>query len=169
MFSKAIRAEAKAVIETLKARGERVVTAESCTAGLVAAALTTVPGASEVVHGGFVTYANAAKTRMLNVPARLISDYGAVSSQCAWSMADGARNKARADVAVAITGIAGPDGGSEKKPVGLVHFAVSTAAGTMTVEKRFGALGRDEIREASVLTALQLILSTIKDQGALGD
>lgn len=164
MFSKAVRAEAEKVIQTLRARGEMLVTAESCTAGLVAAALTTVPGSSDVVHGGFVTYANVAKTRMLGVPARVIGDYGAVSSQCAHAMADGARSKARSDVAVAITGIAGPGGATDKKPVGLVHFAVSTAAGTSTLEKRFGDIGRDKVREDSVLVALQMILSTLVEQ-----
>lgn len=164
MFSEAIRQKAEKVIEALVARGEMLVTAESCTAGLVAAALTTVPGSSDAIHGGFVTYANGAKMRMLGVPKHLLESYGAVSLQCARAMADGARNKARVDVAIAITGIAGPGGATDKKPVGLVHFAVSTASGTATLEKRFGDIGRDKVREQSVLAALDLVLTTLDEQ-----
>jgi nicotinamide-nucleotide amidase len=153
----AIAAEAKKAVEALAAAKLSVVTAESCTGGLVGGALTSVPGSSAVVHGGFITYANAAKTAMLAVPARLIRDYGAVSAQVARAMADGARNKAHVDLAVSITGIAGPDGGSDKKPVGLVYLACATHEGTKVVEKRFGDLGRDGIREASTLAALALI------------
>lgn len=167
MFSKAIRAQAQKVIKTLEQRGEMIVTAESCTGGLVGAALTSIAGSSKVVHGGFVTYSNEAKVRMIGVPKHLIQNYGAVSLQCARAMADGARSKARTDVAIAITGIAGPDGGTDTKPVGLVHFAVSTATDTATREMRFGDLGRDEVRDASVLVALELILETIEAQLAL--
>jgi len=116
-----------------------------------------VPGSSETVHGGFITYANAAKTAMIGVPARLIRDYGAVSAQVARAMADGARNRARVDLAVAVTGVAGPDGGTDSKPVGLVYLACATHEGTKVIEKRFGDLGRDGIREATVVEALRLL------------
>jgi nicotinamide-nucleotide amidase len=153
----AIGSAAARAVAALKAGEMNVATAESCTGGLIAGALTSVPGSSAVVYGGFVTYANAAKTNLINVPARLIRDYGAVSSQVARAMADGARNRARVDIGIAVTGIAGPDGGTEKKPVGLVYFACATHEGTRVIEKRFGGLGRDAIREASVLAALELL------------
>ncbi|WP_369684737.1 CinA family protein [Devosia ginsengisoli] len=105
----------KQIIDILAAKNQTIVTAESCTGGMVAAALTDIPGASAALYGGYVTYANTAKSRMIHVQARLIRDYGAVSNQVARAMADGARNTARADYAVSVTGIAGPDGGSEKK------------------------------------------------------
>lgn len=138
-----------------------IVTAESCTGGLVAGAITDVPGASAAFYGGFVTYANEAKSRMIGVAARMIRDYGAVSTQVARAMADGARNTARTDIAIAITGIAGPDGGSDKKPVGLVYIACSTADGTEVQEHRFGPLTRDEIRAKTVTAALALAESVV--------
>jgi len=151
----------KRIIDILAAKNQTIVTAESCTGGLVAAALTDIPGASAALYGGYVTYANLAKSRMIHVQARLIRDYGAVSNQVARAMADGARNTARADYAVSVTGIAGPDGGSEKKPVGLVYVAVSSELATVVVENRFGDLGRDEIRKASVQAALELVLQVL--------
>jgi nicotinamide-nucleotide amidase len=153
-----VAAKAKAAIDALKAAKLSIATAESCTGGLVVGALTSVPGSSAVVYGGFVTYENSAKTAMLGVTARLIRDYGAVSAQVARAMADGARNKANVDLAIAITGVAGPDGGTEKKPVGLVYLACATHEGTKVIEKRFGALGRDEVRQAAVLEALTLVI-----------
>lgn len=153
----AIAAEAKRTIEALITAKLSVATAESCTGGLIGGALTSVPGASATVYGGFIVYADAAKTTMIGVPARLIRDYGAVSAQVARAMADGARNKAHVDLAVSVTGIAGPDGGSDKKPVGLVYLACATHEGTKVVEKRFGDLGRDGVREASALEALKLL------------
>lgn len=152
---------AKRVITLLTAAQKTIVTAESCTGGLVAAALTDVPGSSAAFYGGYVTYANTAKSSMIQVPARLIHDYGAVSNQVARAMADGARNTARADYAVAITGIAGPDGGSEKKPVGLVYVAVSSELATVVIEHRFGDVGRAEVRKASVEAALNLIIQVL--------
>lgn len=149
------------IINILAERKQSIVTAESCTGGMVASALTDIPGASAAVYGGYVTYANAAKSRMIHVQARLIRDYGAVSNQVARAMADGARNTARADYAVAVTGIAGPDGGSDKKPVGLVYIAVSSELATVVIEHRFGDLGRDEIRKASVRAALDLVLQVL--------
>jgi len=152
---------AQQVITLLTESKQTIVTAESCTGGLIAGALTDVPGASAALHGGYVTYSNAAKSKMIQVPARLIHDYGAVSNQVARAMADGARNTARADYAVAVTGIAGPDGGSEKKPVGLVYVAVSSQLATVVIEHRFGDLGRDAIRAASVKAALDLVVQVL--------
>jgi nicotinamide-nucleotide amidase len=151
----------KRIIDILAERKQSIVTAESCTGGMVASALTDIPGASAAVYGGYVTYANTAKSRMIHVQARLIRDYGAVSNQVARAMADGARNTARADYAVAVTGIAGPDGGSDKKPIGLVYIAVSSELATLVIEHKFGDLGRDEIRKASVKAALDLVLQVL--------
>jgi nicotinamide-nucleotide amidase len=151
----------KRIIDILTENKQSIVTAESCTGGMIASALTDIPGASAAVYGGYVTYANAAKSRMIHVQARLIRDYGAVSNQVARAMADGARNTARADYAVAVTGIAGPDGGSDKKPVGLVYIAVSSELATVVIEHQFGDLGRDEIRRASVNAALELVLQVL--------
>lgn len=152
---------AKQVIDLLTATSKTIVTAESCTGGLIAAALTDVPGSSAAVYGGYITYANTAKSRMIHVQARLIRDYGAVSNQVARAMADGARNTAHADFAVAVTGIAGPTGGSDRKPVGLVYVAVSSELATVVIEHNFGDLGRDEIRKASVDAALDLVLQVL--------
>jgi nicotinamide-nucleotide amidase len=149
------------IIKILAEANKTIVTAESCTGGMIAAALTDIPGASAAFYGGYVTYANAAKSRMIHVQSRLIRDYGAVSNQVARAMADSARNTARSDFAVAVTGIAGPDGGSEKKPVGLVYVAVSSELATVVIEHRFGDLGRDEIRKASVAAALDLVLQVL--------
>ncbi|HEV7292808.1 MAG TPA: CinA family protein [Devosia sp.] len=154
-------ATGKQIIEWLAAAKKTLVTAESCTGGLVAATLTDIPGASAAFYGGYVTYANAAKSRMIDVQPRLIRDFGAVSNQVARAMADGARNTARADYAVAITGIAGPDGGTDKKPVGLVYVAVSSELATVVIEHRFGDLGREGVRQASVAAALYLVLQVI--------
>lgn len=152
---------ARQIIELLTEAGKTIVTAESCTGGMIAAALTDIPGASAAVYGGYITYANAAKSRMIHVQARLIRDYGAVSNQVARAMADGARNTARADYAVAVTGIAGPDGGSDKKPVGLVYVAVSSELATVVIEHKFGDLGREEIRKASVKAALDVVIQVL--------
>lgn len=161
MAAKAKVSAAKQVIETLAERNQTIVTAESCTGGLIAATLTDIPGASAALYGGFVTYANAAKSRMIHVQPRLINDYGAVSNQVARAMADGARNTVHADFAVAATGIAGPDGGSDKKPVGLVYVAVSSSLATVVIEHRFGDLGREGVRKATVEAALDLVLQVV--------
>jgi nicotinamide-nucleotide amidase len=156
----------KQIIDILTERKLTIVTAESCTGGMIAAALTDIPGASAALYGGYVTYANAAKSRMIQVQPRLIGDYGAVSNQVARAMADGARNTAKADFAVAVTGIAGPDGGSDKKPVGLVYVAVSSDLATVVIEHKFGDLGRDGIRKATVQAALDLMLQVLtSDEG----
>lgn len=155
---------AERVIALLKEKNKTIVTAESCTGGLIAGALTDVPGASAALYGGYVTYSNSAKSRMIQVPPRLIRDYGAVSNQVARAMADGARNTARVDVAVSATGVAGPDGGSDKKPVGLVYVAVSTNLATVVIEHRFGNIGREDVRKATVEAALDLLLQVLTSE-----
>ncbi|GHE58697.1 competence damage-inducible protein A [Camelimonas fluminis] len=133
-------------------------TVESCTGGMVAAALTGIPGASDVIDRGYVTYSNRAKHEMVGVPKELLERFGAVSEQAARAMAIGALSRCPANVTVAITGIAGPGGGSEEKPVGLVHFAAAREGReTLHVERRFGEIGRAAIRSESVLQALELL------------
>jgi nicotinamide-nucleotide amidase len=145
-------------LELCRARGLHVATAESCTGGLVAAALTEIPGSSDVVDRGFVTYSDDAKRAMLGVPAATLKRYGAVSAQTAKAMAAGALKNTRADLAVSITGIAGPGGGSKQKPVGLVHFAAAIRDGRRIVRKRlYGDIGRRRVRLRSVLEALALL------------
>ena len=161
MFPKAVRDLAEAVLQRARARGAMLATAESCTGGLVAAALTAIPGSSDVVAGGLVTYSNPAKTRLLGVDAALIATAGAVSEPVARAMAAGAVGRLGANLAVAITGVAGPGGGSADKPVGLVHFASANASETRHREARFGDIGRDEVRMASVEVALQMLLERL--------
>ena len=162
MFPEDVRALAEAVLERARAAGVTIATAESCTGGMVAGALTAIPGSSDVVEGGLVTYSNAAKTRLLGVDARLIAEVGAVSSEVATAMATGAMGRLEVGLAVAITGVAGPGGGSAAKPVGLVHFASADAAGAVRArEIRFGDIGRDQVRMASVKVALQMLLERL--------
>lgn len=159
-----IRKAAAAVLDACRARGLKVATAESCTGGLVSAALTEIAGSSEVVDRGFVTYSNQAKQEMLGVSSATLRDHGAVSRQTAEEMARGAVAHSRADVTVAITGVAGPGGGSVEKPVGLVYFAAASRGGALThQEMRYGDIGRAEVRENSVLLALA-ILQEIAEQ-----
>jgi len=132
-------------------------TAESCTGGLVAAALTAVAGSSAALDRGFVTYSNAAKSDMIDVPPDLIARHGAVSEPVARAMALGAVARSAASVSVSITGVAGPGGGTSEKPVGLVHFAAVGPAGTIHIEQRYGDIGREAIRLASVRQALTLL------------
>jgi nicotinamide-nucleotide amidase len=158
MPDRAIIEAATALIKLCVQRKLKIATAESCTGGLVAGALTEVPGSSDVVDRSFVTYSNAAKQEMLGVSADILRDHGAVSRQSAEAMARGALRAAGADVVVAITGIAGPSGGSADKPVGLVHFAAASRAGKLThTEIRYGDIGRAEVREKSVLQALAML------------
>lgn len=161
MFTPEILSLARSVAERATARGLTLATAESCTGGLVAAALTAVPGSSAVLEQGAVTYSNAAKTRMLDVPAPLIETHGAVSRPVAESMAAGARSRAGVDIAVSITGIAGPGGGSADKPVGLVHFGIATAGGVRHRERRFTGADRDTIRLMATREALTLFLDAV--------
>jgi nicotinamide-nucleotide amidase len=135
----------------------KLAAAESCTGGLLTALLTEIAGSSDVVERGFVTYSNAAKHEMLGVPEAMLAEHGAVSEPVARAMADGALAHSAADVAVAVTGIAGPGGGTAAKPVGLVHFAAARrGGGVLHRECRFGDIGRSEVRIASVREALQL-------------
>ncbi len=152
------RAAALRVLDLCRARGLLVATAESCTGGLVVAALTEIAGSSDVVDRGFVTYSNEAKQAMLGVPEAILERHGAVSAATAKAMATGALRNSRADITVAITGIAGPGGGSKDKPVGLVYFAVAKRGGGFIARKRrFGAIGRRRVRLRSVAEALHLI------------
>ncbi|MDQ8028115.1 MAG: CinA family protein [Brevundimonas sp.] len=161
MFPQDIQTLAKQIITQASARGLMVATAESCTGGLVAGALTDVAGSSAVVDRGFVTYSNAAKTALVGVPADLIIAHGAVSEPVARAMAEGAVARSEAAVSVAITGIAGPGGGSDDKPVGLVHFAAAGPAGVVHAAHRFGDIGREQVRLASVRVALEMLLDRI--------
>ena len=149
---------ATALVHACAGLGLTLATAESCTGGLLAGLLTEVPGSSAVLERGFVTYSNAAKTEMLGVPAELISQFGAVSAEVAAAMAEGAIHHSRAHLAVSITGIAGPGGGSADKPVGLVHFARTERGGTtLRHERRFEDTGRAAIRRAALDHALRLL------------
>ncbi len=159
MIDDEIRALATRVLYACRVRQWMVATAESCTGGLVAGALTEIAGSSDVVDRGFVTYSNAAKMAMLGVPEETLRQHGAVSRQTAQAMASGALARADVHVTVSITGIAGPGGGSAEKPVGLVHLAVATKDGGLSHrEKRYGDIGRSEIRRLSVIEALSMLL-----------
>jgi nicotinamide-nucleotide amidase len=159
-------AAARRVLDACRARGWKLATAESCTGGLVVAALTDIAGSSDVVDRGFVTYSNAAKEMMVGVPRAIIEAHGAVSEQTAAAMAKGALDHSAADVSVAITGIAGPGGGSAEKPVGLVCFAAATRDGRLLQRRqRYGDIGRAEVRERSVLEALALLERLANGQG----
>jgi nicotinamide-nucleotide amidase len=162
MFPDDIQMLARRVIEAAVARDLTLVTAESCTGGLVAGALTAVAGSSAVVDRGFVTYSNAAKIELLGVPAELIEAHGAVSGPVARAMAEGAVARSRATVSVSVTGIAGPGGGSSDKPVGLVHFGAIGPHGAVHAEHRFGDAGRESVRLSSVRVALNLLLDRIE-------
>jgi nicotinamide-nucleotide amidase len=151
-------AEARALLDLCRAKKLTIATAESCTGGLVAATLTEIPGSSDVVERGFVTYSNTAKTAMLGVPADVIARFGAVSRETAEAMAQGALAHSPADLAVSITGIAGPGGGSPSKPVGLVHFAAAARGGALVHhESRYGDIGRAQVRRVSVKQTLDML------------
>jgi nicotinamide-nucleotide amidase len=155
-------AQAADLLDAARAKGELIATAESCTGGLVSATLTAVPGSSDVFDRGFVTYSNTAKSEMLGVPYWLIERHGAVSEDVARAMAGGALTHSNASLAVAVTGIAGPDDGTPEKPVGLVHFAAGRPDGPMHHERVvFGDLGRAEIRRHAVERALSLLRSLV--------
>jgi nicotinamide-nucleotide amidase len=158
LFSPALLDRAATLLSLCRAHGLRVAAAESCTGGLVCALLTEIPGSSAVVERGFVTYSNLAKHELLNVDEATLAQFGAVSEATAREMAEGALRHSAADLAVAVTGVAGPDGGMAEKPVGLVHFALARRGGaTIALERRFGALGRAAVRLAAVETALELL------------
>jgi nicotinamide-nucleotide amidase len=154
----AIRDAAVRVLDVCRIHGLKVATAESCTGGLVVGALTEIPGSSDVVDRGFVTYSNEAKEAMLGVPASTLERHGAVSRETADAMAAGALAMSNADITVAITGIAGPGGGSAEKPIGLVHFAAAARDGRrIHREKRYGDIGRAPVRRHAVAEALAMV------------
>jgi nicotinamide-nucleotide amidase len=159
MADRETQAAATALLDLCKGKKLMVATAESCTGGLVAGALTEIAGSSAVVDRGFVTYTNEAKEQMLGVSVETLRAHGAVSRETAEAMAQGALKHSLADLVVAITGIAGPGGGTAEKPVGLVHFAAAARDGRLTDrERRFGDLGRSEVRRLSVLEALAMLM-----------
>jgi nicotinamide-nucleotide amidase len=148
---------AEAVLAACRERGWHVATAESCTGGLVAAALTAIAGSSDVVERGFVTYSNAAKSELLGVPSETIAAHGAVSAQTAAAMARGAVARAGVDLSVAITGVAGPGGGTPQKPVGLVYLGIARKDGAARVERRIFPGDRAAIRAGALILALELL------------
>ncbi|WP_104667213.1 CinA family protein [Ensifer adhaerens] len=159
MWPADIEVKAAEIIAQFTANGLKVATAESCTGGLIAGALTEISGSSAVVDRGFVTYSNEAKVAMLGVETATLVTHGAVSRQTAIEMAEGAVAHSAADFAVAVTGIAGPSGGSVEKPVGLVHLAAAGRNGAMLHrEMRYGDIGRCKIRLATVRTALDMLM-----------
>jgi nicotinamide-nucleotide amidase len=149
---------AAVLLEQCRSQGVKIATAESCTGGMLAALLTSVPGSSDVFDCSFVTYSNEAKKRMLGVSHDVIAEFGAVSRECSLAMAHGAILESAATLTVSITGVAGPSGGTPAKPVGLVHFACARRNGaTLHREERFGDIGREGVRTASVEVALELL------------
>lgn len=162
MTDQTIAALAAELVEKARAANLVLATAESCTGGLIAAAITDVAGSSAVFDRGFVTYSNEAKSDMLGVPAETLQRHGAVSSQTAHAMAFGALSNSKADIAVSVTGIAGPDGGTAEKPVGLVYIGIAEIDGrTHVVDHTFGDIGRDAVRRVTVQAALKAFLAAI--------
>jgi nicotinamide-nucleotide amidase len=162
MFPPELLTDAERLLELLRAKGLRLVTAESCTGGLIAALLTEVPGSSDVLERGFVTYSNDAKIEAIGVPSALIKEFGAVSREVAVAMATGALAHSRADIVISVTGVAGPGGGTDEKPVGLVYLTVLVRGrDPVTKECRYGLSSRSAIRMATVDEALGLIRQVI--------
>ncbi|MBY5567475.1 CinA family protein [Rhizobium leguminosarum] len=162
LFPQDIISTAEAIVRDFTAAGLMVSTAESCTGGLIAGALTEISGSSAVVDRGFVTYTNSAKMEMLGVQAETLLRFGAVSEETARQMVHGALFRSRAEIAVAVTGIAGPGGGSPEKPVGLVHLAAKSRAGSLIHRKMlYGDIGRSEVRLATIRTALEIVRSLL--------
>lgn len=167
MFNQKITTTSTDLIQRAIGLGLWITTAESCTGGLIAGALTSVEGASSCVGAGYVTYSNEAKMDALNVSVDVLEAHGAVSSEVAGEMALGAKRTAQADLAIAVTGIAGPGGGTKEKPVGLVYIAIAggTDDNALLVKKfEFGDIGRSEVRSETVLNALQLGLKALLPQ-----
>jgi nicotinamide-nucleotide amidase len=163
MFPPDLIAHAADLVARYKVVGLMAATAESCTGGLIAGLLTEIAGSSAVLERGFVVYSNAAKQELLGVPPETLARHGAVSSETAVAMAEGTLRASRAEVAVSVTGIAGPDGGTAGKPVGLVHFACARRGKpTVAREERFGEIGRGAVRLASVEVALDLLEAALK-------
>ena len=162
MFPKDLIEQASALLQSCRKAGVTVATAESCTGGLIAGCLTEIAGSSDVVDRGFVTYSNEAKNVMLDVPMRLIERHGAVSESVARTMAEGALAHSFAVLSVAVTGVAGPGGGTAEKPIGLVHLACAKRGGeTRHREERYGDLGRAAIREATIRTAMEMLMEQL--------
>jgi nicotinamide-nucleotide amidase len=162
-FDPDLVARASALLDACRSQSLRIVAAESCTGGLVAALLTEIPGSSDVFECGFVTYSNVAKSNMLGVSEAVIDACGAVSPDVARAMADGALTHSKADIAIAITGVAGPGGGTAQKPVGLVHFACGRRmGGIVNAEQRFGDIGRAKVRMAATAFALGLLEQAVQ-------
>jgi nicotinamide-nucleotide amidase len=155
---------ARLLLDGCRAHGVMLATAESCTGGLIAGTLTEIAGSSDVVDRGFVTYSNDAKNQMIGVPMILIDEHGAVSEQVARAMAEGAVRNSAASLAVSVTGVAGPGGGSTEKPVGLVHIATAREGGDIHHQRMtYGDLGRFEIRQATITTALEMLQEQVNN------
>ena len=161
MFDEELTEISRLTLEAFRTAGKTIATAESCTGGMIAALLTEIPGSSDVYSYGFVTYSNEAKTELLGVSEDILQSVGAVSAETALAMASGARNSIGADVAVAVTGIAGPGGGSDEKPVGTVFLAVAAGEelGSFVEKFEFGDIGRTKIRRETTKEALEMLLS----------
>lgn len=158
MFDETLLMLARLTLDEAQQRRLKIATAESCTGGLIAGLLTEIPGSSATVERGFIVYSNRAKEEMLGVPGELIADAGAVSEPVARMMAEGALNESRANLAVAVTGVAGPGGGTPLKPVGLVHLAVARENKPIFHQAmRYGEIGRDRIRRETIVTALEML------------
>ncbi len=163
MFDEKLKQQAARILETLRGRKQTLATSESCTGGLIGGLFTEIPGSSDVFDRGFVTYSNRAKHEMLGVPEHLIHEQGAVSEAVARSMADGALTHAGAQLALAVTGIAGPGGGTEEKPVGLVYVALAMEGREAVAQEfRFGDLGRDLVRQRTIAAALDMLEASLK-------
>ena len=164
MFTSEVLSLAEEVLTACRARSWHLATAESCTGGLVAAALTSIAGSSDVVERGFVTYSNEAKSELLGVPAATIAAHGAVSTETAAAMAQGAIVRAPVNLAVSIIGVAGPGGGSVEKPVGLVIFGLARRDGACRTERHVFSGGRARVREAALEVALRLLADAAKGE-----
>lgn len=157
MFDDHLLNLARLILDEARTRRVKIATAESCTGGLIAGLLTEIPGSSDVVERGFIVYSNRAKEELLGVPGDLIADHGAVSEPVARLMAEGALNESRANLSIAVTGVAGPGGGTALKPVGLVHIAVARENQPIFHQAmRFGDLGRSEVRRLTIIEALDM-------------
>lgn len=163
LFPLDVETLARLLLDEARSRGWRIATAESCTGGLIAAAITEIAGSSDVVDRGLVTYSNRAKSEMLDVPGDLIADFGAVSEPVARAMAEGALANSNAHLAVAVTGVAGPGGGTAMKPVGLVHLATAAVNGPIIHrQEHFAGLDRTDVRLATVRTALEMLRERLR-------
>jgi nicotinamide-nucleotide amidase len=161
MISLGLLDQAAALLDACRDKGWRLATAESCTGGLITAALTAIAGSSDVVDRGFVAYSNEAKMEMLGVPGTLIGEYGAVSEPVARAMAEGALGRSRADIAVSVAGVAGPGGGSADKPVGLIWFGLAQRGAAVVSERVVFPGDRAAVREAAVAHAFELITARV--------